>query len=131
MCQCIHKELFDAMLPHACHVMTHPSMRSTTHSTAPSRGELLWHHLHVCNIAKKSHEQAHQERPNMARTKQTARKSAGGVPHKPLLARKKVARKALPTTVGIKRRKLAPGVGALKYVDETLLNARLNHFRAV
>ena len=63
----------------------------------------------------------------MARTKQTARKSAGGVPHKPLLARKKVARKALPTTVGIKRRKLAPGVGALKYVDETLLNARLNH----
>ena len=120
MCQCIHKELFDACtVPiHACHVMTQPSMRST------ATRRLLWHHRRVSNIARKSHEQAHQERPNMARTKQTARKSAGGVLKRPLIARKKVARKALPTTEGIKRRKLAPGVGALKYVDETLL--RLN-----
>lgn len=105
-------------------------MRSTTHSTVNeancSESALASFFTFLTSHLEESFEQARQQRPNMARTKQTARKSARGVPERPLLARKKIARKAVPTTVGIKRRKLAPGVGALKYVGETLPDARLN-----
>lgn len=98
------------------------STRSTTHSTALStrRTALLAFLTFSTSQVGKTYKRPHQERPNMARTKQTARKSARGVPARPLLPRKKVARKANPTTVGIKRRKLAPGVGALKYVGGSL-----------
>lgn len=67
----------------------------------------------------------------MARTKQTARKSIGqsGGTCGRAVARKKTvvaSHKAAPTTIGVKRRRLAPGAKALKYAC-----AELRHIAAV